>query len=135
MKISQAGIDFIKQHEGVRYDSYQDSVGIWTIGVGHTGPDIGPGMVIDDAEVDVLLNSDLAEAEECIEDNCDAPISQNQYDAVCSLIFNIGCSAFKSSTLLALVNVGKYEAAQARSNHRRHGPDRGSRIQPHVRSL
>jgi lysozyme len=111
MKTSDQGIEFVKQHEGVRLNAYQDSVGIWTIGVGHTGKDVAPGMVIDDKEVDRLLKLDLEEVEKCIDAFCDVELTQCQFDALGSLIFNIGCGAFKNSTLLQLLNQKNYRGA------------------------
>ena len=113
MKTSEAGIAFIKQHEGVRHESYRDSVGVWTVGVGHTGPDVLAGMHITDDDVDRLLRDDVAEAEACVENHCDVALSQNQFDALVSFVFNLGCQAFRNSTLLRLLNQGRYaEAAQ-----------------------
>ena len=111
MRTSDDGIAFIKRHEGVRYDAYQDSIGVWTIGVGHTGPDVVEGLSIDDAEVDRLLAIDLEAAERCIETWCDVALSQNQFDALVSFIFNVGCGNFKHSTLMRLVNEGNWKAA------------------------
>lgn len=111
MQISPEGIAFIKRMEGVRYEAYKDVAGILTIGVGHTGPDVRPNLRIDDAEVDRLLLADLAVAEACIEAYCDAELTQAQYDALCSFIFNAGCNAFKNSTLLRLLNRGDYDGA------------------------
>lgn len=111
MNCSDAGIAFIKRHEGVRYSAYRDSVGVWTIGVGHTGPDVHEGLVIDDDEVDRLLRNDLAIAETCVEDHVHQPLNQNQFDALVSFVFNLGCRNFATSTLLNLINGGDLEAA------------------------
>ena len=106
MNISNEGIEFIKQFEGCRLKAYQDSVGVWTLGVGHTGG-VKEGDEIDDAEADRLLREDLVWVEKCIANSVREPLTQNQYDALCSWIFNLGCGAFKKSTLLAHINEGE----------------------------
>lgn len=111
MKTSFAGIKFIREHEGVRHESYQDSVGIWTIGVGHTGPDVVQGMHATDDDVDRWLENDLATAETCVSTHCEVELSTNQFDACVSLVFNISCGAFRNSTLLRLLNQRRYEEA------------------------
>nr|WP_205208480.1 hypothetical protein [Chromobacterium haemolyticum] len=50
MNISANGIKLIQQFEGLRLKAYQDAVGVWTIGYGHTGPDVTPGLVITQAQ-------------------------------------------------------------------------------------
>ena len=52
MKISQAGLDLIKRFEGCELEAYQDAVGIWTIGYGHTGSDVHKGLKITQAQAD-----------------------------------------------------------------------------------
>ena len=70
-------------------------------------------MNITDDDVDRLLRDDVAEAEACVENHCDVALSQNQFDALVSFVFNLGCEAFRNSTLLRLLNHGRYaEAAQ-----------------------
>jgi len=58
MKISQKGIDFIKSFEGLRLTSYQDQAGIWTVGYGSTGPEIGPELTISREAAEELLRHD-----------------------------------------------------------------------------
>jgi len=108
MKISNNGIAFIKREEGERLLAYPDSVGVWTIGVGHTGTvdgkSIAKGMTITPAQSTSLLLSDLAWAESAIGSNVKVPLTQNQYDALCSFVFNVGRNAFTGSTLLKKLN-------------------------------
>lgn len=115
MKISNNGIAFIKREEGERLLAYPDSVGVWTIGVGHTGTvdgkDIAKGMTITPAQSTSLLLSDLAWAESAINGNVKVPLTQNQYDALCSFVFNVGRNAFTGSTLLKKLNVKDYAGA------------------------
>jgi lysozyme len=110
MKTSPAGIKFIEEREGCRLTAYQDSVGVWTIGVGHT---IGvvPGMTITQEEADDLLAEDLANAEAAVNSLVKVPLSQPQFDALVDFVFNEGATQFRSSTLLRLLNAGDYEGA------------------------
>lgn len=96
--------------EGLRLEAYQDAVGKWTIGYGHL---IKPGEVyypygqislITVEEADALLALDTAQAENCINRNVTAPLTDNQRAALVSLIYNIGCGSFTSSTLLKKIN-------------------------------
>lgn len=111
MIVSDKGIALIKQFEGLRLQAYQDTGGIWTIGVGHTGTDVVAGLMIDEDEAIRLLKSDLAAAESCVDESVEVEVSQAQFDALVSLTFNIGCNAFRASTLLRLLNAGSYDAA------------------------
>lgn len=111
MITSDRGIALIKEYEGLRLETYDDGGGIWTIGVGHTGTDVTPGLMIDEDEAIRLLKSDLATAEGCVDESVEVELSQQQFDALVSLVFNIGCRAFQASTLLRLLNAGSYEAA------------------------
>jgi lysozyme len=114
MQISKEGLELLKEREGVRNHAYQDSKGIWTIGVGHTGPEVKEGLVWTDAEVDEALEKDVGWAEKAINDQVSTPLTQSQFDALVSLVFNIGVGAFRRSTVLRWLKVGNFEgAAQA----------------------
>ena len=106
MKISQNGIDLVKHFEGRRLQSYQDVAGIWTIGYGHTGPEVDADQTISEAEAEALLRKDLARFENGVTSAVRVDIDQDQFDALVSLSFNIGVSAFKKSTALKLLNKG-----------------------------
>lgn len=115
MQISPNGISKLKSEEGEKLTGYKDSRGIPTLGVGHTGTvdgkPVAVGMVITKEKSTELLLSDLKWVEKSIADNVKVPLSQNQYDALCSLIFNIGASAFNGSTVLKKLNVKDYSGA------------------------
>lgn len=114
MKISDRGLELIKRHEGLRLEAYPDpgSGGEpWTIGYGHTGTDVAPGLMIDEAEATRLLRSDVGAAEQCIDEAVEVEITQHQFDALVSFVFNLGCRAFMGSTLLKLLNQGNHAAA------------------------
>ncbi len=104
MKISDKGIEFIKREEGEVLTSYRCSAGVWTIGVGHTGKDVTSNMRITKQKSDELLKSDLRRFENCINENVRVELKQREFDALVSLAFNIGCNAFKNSTLLRKIN-------------------------------
>lgn len=115
MQISENGINKLKVEEGERLTGYKDSRGIPTIGVGHTGvvdgKPVSAGMVISKDKSSDLLRSDLAWVEKSIATSVKVPLTQNQYDALCSLIFNIGATAFANSTVLKRLNAGDYQGA------------------------
>ncbi|HBV40215.1 MAG TPA: muraminidase [Erwinia sp.] len=115
MEISRNGIRFIKQEEGEKLTAYRDSRGIFTIGVGHTGlvdnSPIAAGLVITAEQSDRLLLADISYVEKSINEEVQVSLTQNQYDALCSLVFNIGVSAFKGSTVLKKINEGDDEGA------------------------
>ncbi|EDY4411149.1 lysozyme [Salmonella enterica] len=115
MKISDSGLAALKREEGCKLTAYPDSRGIWTIGTGHTGKVDGVaihrGMTITQDTTDRLLRDDLSWVERCIADRVAVVLNQNQYDALCSLIFNIGANAFIGSTVRRQLNAGNYTAA------------------------
>lgn len=110
MNTSQQGIELIKKFEGIRYQAYDDGVGVWTIGVGHT-KGVVKGDKIDDAKVDEYLREDLESAEYAVNSLVKVELKQSQFDALVSLVFNIGSGAFSKSTLLKLLNKGRYDMA------------------------
>ena len=110
MKISDAGVELIVSFESVRLTAYRDPVGIWTIGVGHTGPDVRPGVRITRPRAMELLRRDLAGAEAEIRRLVKKPLNQAQWDALVSLVFNAG-SAPLHGTLGRLLNAGDYKGA------------------------
>lgn len=110
-QVSQQGIELIKRFEGLETQSYRDVAGIWTIGYGHTGPEVGPGMSISEAEAEDLLQRDLERFEDGVASAVRVSISQSQFDALVSLSYNIGVSAFRGSTALKRLNKGDMEGA------------------------
>ena len=115
MQTSAAGRAAIKQREGVVLIAYLDSVGVWTIGVGHTAaagvPKVVPGMKISQAEADAILSRDLAIFEIAVTGAVRVPLNQNEFDALVSLAFNIGAGAFAKSTLVRKLNAGDRNGA------------------------
>ncbi|OOF84455.1 muraminidase [Rodentibacter ratti] len=115
MTMSENGIHHIIRDEGERLTAYQDVVGIWTIGVGHTGQvdgkPVAKGMTISKEKSREILKADLARFENAINTSVNVSLTQNQFDALVSLAFNIGEGAFRRSTLLRKLNAGDYSGA------------------------
>ena len=112
MSISPAGIAMIQAHEGLRLTAYRDAGGVWTIGYGSTGG-VRRGMTITRDQAVLRLYQDLDEAEATINSRVTVPLTQPQFDALTSLVFNIGGGAFRKSTLLQKLNTGDYAEAAA----------------------
>ena len=109
MKTSQNGVNKIKSREGLVLHAYPDPAtggAPWTIGVGHTGQEVYPGMVITADEADEILRRDLARFERGVSDAVKVPLTQSQFDALVSFAFNVGLANFRSSTLLKKLNAG-----------------------------
>ena len=87
-------VEFLKQQEASRLKAYRDSAGVWTIGYGHTGPEVGPGMRISQAMADRLLVDDLQIAAQRLAENASpetvAGLSDAQYACLLSFVFNAG---------------------------------------------
>ena len=111
MICNDAGVDLIKESEGLRLVSYVCPAGKWTIGFGSTGPDVGPNMVITHAEAEARLDADLAHIEKGVEALVKVPISGNQFSALCSFAYNLGLGALGGSTLLRRLNAGDTSGA------------------------
>jgi lysozyme len=112
VKISEKGLELIKQFEGLRLEAYLCSAGVATIGYGSTRG-VKLGQTITEEEATEKLRVDVLSAEECVNDHVEVSLTQNQFDSLVSFVFNLGCGAFKGSTLLALLNAGKTDAAAA----------------------
>lgn len=97
MQVSQKGIDLIKKFEGCKLFAYRDSVGVPTIGYGHT-KNVKMGMAITLQQAEVFLKEDLKPIEVAL-NNMHINFTQNQFDALCSWIFNLGLGNFDSSTM------------------------------------
>ncbi|MGC0151389.1 lysozyme [Chromobacterium vaccinii] len=111
MKINQAGLDLIKDFEGLRLLAYQDLVNVWTIGYGHTGPDVRPGQRISNTQAEQLLLGDLARFETGVDKMVKVPLNPNQFSALVSFSYNLGLGNLQQSTLLRLLNKRDYAGA------------------------
>lgn len=104
-------IELIKRHEGLRLQAYLPTKDDkWTIGYGHTKT-AHKGMVITEERAEELLRQDLAWVEDVIARLVKVKVTQNQYDALASLIFNIGEGNFTKSSVLRELNEGNYQGA------------------------
>ena len=110
MKPSDACIEFIKGFEGFRANAYKCPAGVWTIGYGTTEY-VTPGDTVTEEQACDLLRKDVQEAADAVDDLVDVELSQSQYDALCSFIYNVGRTAFQNSTMLKMLNRGQSAAA------------------------
>lgn len=111
MKTNQTGINLIKQFEGLRLAAYYDSVGVLSIGYGHTGKDVTPGKTITLAEAERLLRDDLIYFETGVSQLVKVRLTANQFAALVSFSYNVGLTALKESTLLRKLNAKDYQGA------------------------
>lgn len=113
MKLSQRGIDLIKQFEGYSSKAYPDPAtggAQWTIGYGTT-KGVKPGMVITAEQAEKMLRDDVAKFESGVSSLITSPTTQGQFDAMVSLAYNIGLGNFGKSTLLKKHNARCYTCA------------------------
>jgi len=108
MKTSQEGIELIKKFEGLELEAYRCAADVLTIGYGHT-EGVKEGDTIEAAEAEQILKNDLCIYEEAVENAVTAPLSQHQFDALVAWTFNLGAGNLSSSTMLRVLNEGKYE--------------------------
>lgn len=110
MDFSDNGIEVIKRFEGFSAVPYKDAQG-FSIGYGHF---IKPGenfTAVSEAQARTLLKQDAAIANAAVKNSVKVPLTQNQHDALVSLTYNIGITAFRNSTLLKKLNAGDYSGA------------------------
>jgi len=113
MGVSMAGLAHIKGWEGFRANVYLDSAGKPTIGYGHLLLPTENYKKITVEEATNLLIKDLSNAEDAVNSLVKVRLSQLQYDALVSFVFNVGRGAFARSTLLKKVNAGLFTEAKA----------------------
>ena len=108
--ITQSTIDFLKEEEGVRTVVYKDIAGKDTVGVGHLvlpADGLKFGDVISEEKVDSFLKADVKTAADCVIAKVTRTLNQSQFNALVSLVYNIGCGAFTSSTVRKYLNDSK----------------------------
>ena len=99
MKISEYTEEVLKEHEGLRLKAYRCPSGVLTIGYGHT-KNVKPGDFIDKETAHRFLVEDIEDVEKLLDvERYSSALSQGQYDALVSFIFNLGWGKFRSSTL------------------------------------
>ena len=105
MNISDEGLSLIKDFEGLRTEAYLDSVLIPTIGYGHT-KDVQLGDTCTEEQATEWLRNDVGSAEKCVNNSVKVGMTQGQFDALVSWVFNLGCGRLKSSSVLSKLNAG-----------------------------
>ncbi|CAH1766962.1 9750_t:CDS:2, partial [Entrophospora sp. SA101] len=113
-KINNEGLELIKRFEKFEENFYNDPVGIKTIGYGHAChvnnvDDIKPPITI--AQGEALLRKDLVTFEKGISSLTNVSLTSNQFSALVSFAFNLGCNTYKKSTLRKKINEGDIEGA------------------------
>ncbi len=108
MKTSPKAKALIQQFEGLKLQAYRCPAGKWTIGYGHTGPEVSRGMTITYARAVALLEADIAPVEDRLNAWLTAAsltLTQGQFDALVSFAFNLGLAALRGSTLWRKIQV------------------------------
>ena len=108
MNTSMEGLSLIKKFEGCELEAYQCSAGVWTIGYGQT-KGVKPRDSISQEEAEQMLVDELHEYESYVNEYVTVALSQNQFDALVSWVYNLGPANLKASTMLKVLNDGKYE--------------------------
>lgn len=118
MKLSETGVDLLMAREGIRTKAYRDTKGIWTIGVGHTGPEVHEGLVWTEDQCREAFRRDVVRFENSVNACVTVPLKQHEFDALVSFAFNVGEAALPHggggggpSSILAAVNRGDMAAA------------------------
>jgi len=115
MKLSDKGAELITSFEGLRLHAYRDTGGVLTIGYGHTGPDVRPDTVWTKEQAIQTFKKDAEEREKQLTRMLNGyPTTQNQFDALLSLGYNIGMYALEhKSTTFKEHKAGNYARAAA----------------------
>jgi lysozyme len=112
MKLSAAGLALLKRSEGFRSKTYMDANGFPTIGYGHRllHPESFLDGVCEEQAAEILV-SDVRDAEQAVERLVKVALTQGQFDALVDFCFNLGAGRLADSTLLKVLNGGRYEEA------------------------
>jgi lysozyme len=108
MQVSPAGLDLIKRFESLRLKAYYCPAGVLTIGYGHTDPEVRIGQTMHPDAAEYLLELDATKASRALKG---LRLTQNQFDALVSFVFNLGAGAFRTSTIRRLLVDGLYGQA------------------------
>jgi lysozyme len=116
MQLGAKGRALIQSFEQLRLESYLDPRGIPTIGWGHTGPEVCHPSTCTPEQADLWFTQDTYNAVQAVIRSLDVAVSQNQFDALVAFTYNVGAGSEAHSTLLRLVNQGKFIAAADQFN-------------------
>lgn len=105
---------FVREHEGCRLTAYQDGGGRWTVGWGHTGPEVHAGLIWTQEQADDELETDLAATSTAVSALVHTYLSDQQRAALYSLAFNLGIAALHGTQILIAVNSGEWLTAGRR---------------------
>jgi len=115
VKLCDPGLALIKSFEKCVLTAYQDGGGVWTIGWGHTGPEVVAGLVWTQEQADTQLPHDLSHAVQAVNSSLTpwaaAHVTQNEFDALVAFTFNVGVGAEAHSTLLKCIGAGNFGQA------------------------
>ena len=114
MEYSKDGLHLTESFEGVRLSAYPDpgtGGDPWTIGYGHTGPEVHSGMTITQEQAELYLAEDVKRAEADVNAKLTVEVTQDEFDALVDFAFNCGCGNLNNSTLLKKLNAGDFEGA------------------------
>ena len=121
MNVSANGLSLIARFEGKRLTAYRDAVGVLTVGFGHTSaagsPLVTEGMVITDAMAIAILAQDVTRFETAVSRVLTRVPTQNQFDAMVSLCYNVGPGNFGISQVLSDFNAGDDLGASLAFSH------------------
>lgn len=113
--ISEDGFSIIREYEGFRPQAYLDTGGVWTIGYGTikypNGARVKKGDTCTQGQAELWLKNDCQWVDACLDKYISVPVTQNQFDALASFVYNFGESQFRTSTLLVLLNQKNYTGA------------------------
>jgi len=112
MKTTQEGLSLIKKFEGCRLESYLCSANVLTIGYGHTAG-VKDGDTITKKEAEDLLAEDIEEFEDYVNNLVEVELKPYEFDALIAWTFNLGPTNLKESTMLKVLNEGKYNEVPA----------------------
>ena len=112
-RINDEGLALIKRWEGLKLEAYRDVGGVLTIGYGSTGSHVHAGLKITESQAEAMLVRDLQRFEKAVDLAVKVDLTDNQFAALVSLAFNIGVGAFQGSTLLKVLNAGRYDDVPA----------------------
>jgi lysozyme len=111
LQLSPSGMALLEQFEALRLNAYRDVRGVWTIGYGHTGPEVIPGLTWSEQQATQSLEEDVMWGSKAVHDLVTVILNQNQFNALVTFTFNVGANALRTSTLLHLLNSGDYNGA------------------------